>query len=112
MEAREANTHNLKAVDVDIPLCVVVVVTGRGGSEFGERAGRGRDSGPQRHQGLAAEQPGDVGRPCGCRRAARREWLPRTLPLATRYPVPADTAHAWRSRCNRAVHAGESVLPA
>ncbi len=85
LEVRGADRHNLQDVDVDIPLGVLVVVTGVAGSGkssliHGSVSGRdGVVSVDQaRDQGLAAEQPGDLHRaarpdPQGVRQGQRRE---------------------------------------
>ena len=85
LEVRGASTHNLRDVDVDIPLGVLVVVTGVAGSGkssliHGSVSGRRRGGvgRPGRHPWLAAEQPGDVHRtarpdPQGVREGQRRE---------------------------------------
>jgi excinuclease UvrABC ATPase subunit len=77
LEVRGARTHNLRNVDVDIPLGVLVVVTGVAGSGkssliHGSVAGREGDS------WLAPEQSGDLHRspgpdPQGVREGQRRE---------------------------------------
>ena len=88
MKVRGARTHNLKNVDVDIPLGVLVVVTGVAGSGkssliHGSVCGRDgvvsvdQTADPR----LAAEQPGDVHRsaradPQGVREGQRREARP------------------------------------
>ena len=88
MKVRGARTHNLKNVDVDIPLGVLVVVTGVAGSGkssliHGSVCGRDgvvsvdQTADPR----LAAEQPGDVHRPArsdpqGVREGQRREARP------------------------------------
>ena len=88
MKVRGARTHNLKNVDVDIPLGVLVVVTGVAGSGKSSlihgsvsRPGRGGVGRPDPDPWLAAEQPGDVHRsagadPQGVREGQRREARP------------------------------------
>ena len=88
MKVRGARTHNLKNVDVDIPLGVLVVVTGVAGSGKSSlihgsvsRPGRGGVGRPDPDPRLAAEQPGDVHRsagadPQGVREGQRREARP------------------------------------
>ncbi len=87
LEVRGASTHNLQGVDVDIPLGVLVVVTGVAGSGKsslirGSVSGRDGvvsiDHGAIRNPRLATEQPGDVHRaarpdPQGVREGQRRE---------------------------------------
>src|SRR5450631_4458781 len=83
LEVRGASTHNLQDVDADIPLGVLVVLTGVAGSGKssliqGSVSGRGGIGRPGRDQGLAAQQPGDVHRtaradPQGVREGQRRE---------------------------------------
>ena len=85
MKVRGARTHNLKNVDVDIPLGVLVVVTGVAGSGKSSlihgsvsRPGRRGVGRPDADPRLAAEQPGDVHRsagadPQGVREGQRRE---------------------------------------
>ena len=69
LQVRGANRHNLKDVDLDIPLGVLVVLTGVAGSGksslvggLGVRPRRGRDRGPGRDPRLTTEQPGDLHR--------------------------------------------------
>ena len=88
MKVRGARTHNLKNVDVDIPLGVLVVVTGVAGSGKSSlihgsvsRPGRRGVGRPGADPRLAAEQPGDVHRPAradpqGVREGQRREARP------------------------------------
>ena len=88
MKVRGARTHNLKNVDVDIPLGVLVVVTGVAGSGKSSLIhgsvswpGRGGVGRPDPDPWLAAEQPGDVHRsagadPQGVREGQRREARP------------------------------------
>ena len=98
MKVRGARTHNLQNVDVDIPLGVLVVVTGVAGSGkssliHGSVSGRDGvvsvDQAPIRW--LAAEQPGDVHRsagadPQGVREGQRREARPVQRQLRGRLP--------------------------
>ena len=88
LEVRGASTHNLRDVDVDIPLGVLVVITGVAGSGKSSlidgsvvksgRDGMRRLDRPGGDQGLAAQQPGDVHRtaradPQGVREGERCE---------------------------------------
>ena len=98
MKVRGARTHNLKNVDVDIPLGVLVVVTGVAGSGKSSlihgsvsRPGRGGVGRPGADPRLAAEQPGDVHRPAradpqGVREGQRREAGPVQRQLRGRLP--------------------------
>nr|BFE69567.1 hypothetical protein GCM10020092_028680 [Actinoplanes digitatis] len=85
LEVRGADTNNLQDVDVDIPLGVLMVLTGVAGSgkssliqgSVARPGGRGHRR-PERDQGLAAQQPGDLHRaaradPQGLRQGQRRE---------------------------------------
>jgi excinuclease UvrABC ATPase subunit len=72
LEVRGASTHNLQDVDVNIPLGVLVVLTGVAGSGKssliqGSGRGPGRRGGrrPERDPGVATEQSGDVHRTAG-----------------------------------------------
>ena len=67
MKVRGARTHNLKNVNVDIPLGVLVVVTGVAGSGKSSLIHGSviwprwsRDGRPDRDPRIAAEQPGDL----------------------------------------------------
>jgi excinuclease UvrABC ATPase subunit len=77
LEVRGADTHNLQNVEVDIPLGVLVVVTGVAGSGKSS-LGRSGGGGPGPNPWLAAEQPRDVHRiarpdPQGVREGQWRE---------------------------------------
>ncbi len=88
LEIRNATTHNLRGVDVDIPLGVLVVVTGVAGSGKSSlihgsvsRPGRRHVGRPGPDPRLAAKQPGHLHRaarpdPQGVREGQRRQAGP------------------------------------
>ena len=112
LEIRGATAHNLRNVDVDIPLGVLVVVTGVAGSGKSSLvhgsvpAGAGVVSIDQgADPRLATEQPGDVHRtarpdPQGVREGQRREAGAVQRQLRGRLPQlqrrPASSTPTWR----------------
>ena len=98
LEVRGASTHNLQGVDVDIPLGMLVVVTGVAGSGKSSlihgsvAAARGcRDHRSGRDPRFTAEQSGDLHRPARpdphrVREGERREARPVQRQLGGRVP--------------------------